>query len=131
MAQTPNNFTNSSRRSGLVQGLHYLVCNGGGFFQILMELAINAISLCALSKRIKWSAWPVGLYQPEYVSQILSGGCGDIPFKAFGYFTKPPRQRERFVFIPLWDLHKSYHILSSIFHVSKLFELLLHQVPGF
>ena len=101
MAQTPKKFTNSSRRSGLVQGLHYLICNGGGLLQIQIELIISAISLRALPKQIKWSSWPVGLYQPEYVSHVLSGICGDIPFKAFGYFTKPPRQRERFVLIPL------------------------------
>ena len=102
--QTPKHSTSNSRRSRLVQGLHYLVCNGGGFSQILMELVISTISLHALPKWIKWSTWPVGPYQPEYMSHVLSGGRGDVPFKAFRYFTKPPHQRERFIFIPLWDL---------------------------
>ena len=61
------------------------------------------------------------------MSYVLSSGRGDVPFKAFGYFAKPPRQGERFVFIPLWDLNKPYHVLSSILHISQLFELLLHQ----
>ena len=53
--------------------------------------------------------------QPEYMSYILSGGCGDIPLKALGYFMKPSHQRERLVFIPFWELHDVSHGLSSIF----------------
>ena len=130
-ALNANHFTTNSRRSGLVQSLHYLVCNSGGLLQILIELFISTISLRALPKCIKWSTWPVGHHQPEYMSHVLSGGQGDVPFKAFKYFMKPPRQHERFVFIPLCYLHKARHVLSSILHISKLFEVLLHQVSGF
>ena len=86
--------------------------DSGGFFQILIELLIIAISLRTLPKRIKWSAWLVGLYQPEYMSYVLSGGRGDVSLKAFRNFPKPPRQHERLVFIPLWERHQSIIIKS-------------------
>ena len=95
----------SSRGLGLAQSFHYLVSHHRGFLQILIELCINTIRLCALPKCIKRSLWPVGLHQPEYMSHVLSGGCGDIPYETFGYFSKLLRQSERFAFIPFRDLH--------------------------
>jgi hypothetical protein len=65
------------------------------------------------------------------MTHVLTGGCGDIPFKGFGYFMKFPRQRERFVLIPLRYLHNLGYFLGSIPHLPQLHELLLHQVPGF
>ena len=127
MAHVPNSLQANSRRFRLVQSLHYLVGNGRSLLQILIELIISAISLRALAKCIKWSTWPVGLHQPEYMPHVLSGGCGDIPFKALGNFAKPPHQCERFVFTSLRDLHKPCHFLSS---TPQLHELLLHQVSG-
>ena len=84
------NYNQSSRGLRLVQGLHYLVSHHGGFLQILIELFISTIRLCALPKCIKRSLWRVRLHQPEYMSHVLSGGCGDVPFETLGYFLKPP-----------------------------------------
>ena len=117
----------SSRGLRLVQGLHYLVSHHGGLLQVLIELRISTIRLFALPKCIKRSMWPVGFYQPEYMSHVLSGGCGDIPFKTIGYFLKLPRQDERFVFTPFRDPHNLYHILGS---TSKTFKFLLHEALG-
>ena len=82
----------SSRGLGLVQRLHYLVCYHGGLLQILIELIISAIRLCALPESIKRSRRPIKLHQPKYMSHVLSVSCRDKPFKGFGYFTKFPRQ---------------------------------------
>ena len=77
-----------------------------------MEFFVSTICLCAHPKCIKRSLWPVG-HQPEYMPYVLSGGCGDVPFEIFGYFTKPPRQTERFVFISATFCAASLTCLSS------------------
>ena len=74
----------SSRGLGLVQGLYYLVGHHGSFFQILTELFFSTISFGTLPKCIKTCAWPVRFHQLEYMTHLLTGGCGDIHFKGFG-----------------------------------------------
>ena len=69
--------TRSSRGLGLVKRLHYLICYHGGLSQILIELIISAIRLCTLPKCIQTSGWPVRIHQPEYMTHVLTGGCGD------------------------------------------------------
>ena len=98
---TNTNFRTSSRGIRLVQGFHYLVGHQESFFQMLIELFFRTISFGSLPKYVQPSGRPVRFYQPEYMTHVLTGGCGDIAFKGFGYFTKFSHQRERFVFVSL------------------------------
>ena len=107
-----------------------MVGHHGSFFQILIELFFRTISFGSLPKCIQPSGRPVRFYQPEYMTHVLTGGCGDIPFKGLEYFTKFPRQRECFFFVPFRDIHNLGYFLGSIPNFPQRNKLLLHWVPG-
>ena len=80
------NYTQSSRRLRLVQGLHYLISHYGSFFQILTKLFLSTNSSSFLHKCVQMSGCPIRFHQPEYMTHVLTGGCGGIPLKGLGYF---------------------------------------------
>src|SRR6185437_12993612 len=111
-------------------GLHYLISHHGSFLQILTELFLSTISSSSLPKCVQMSGCPIRFHQPEYMTHVLTGGCGGIPLKGLGYFTKFPRQRERFAFVPFQDLHSLGYFLGSIFDLTQRDKCSLHRVPG-
>ena len=99
------NYNKSSRRLCLVQGLYNLVSHPGSLCQILMELIIRIVSPGSLPKRVQASRWLVSLHQPKYMTHILLGDGRDIPLEGPWDFAKYPRQCERFISVPFWDVH--------------------------
>ena len=122
------NYNKSSRRLGLVQGLYNLVSHSGSLRQILTELIIRTVSLGSLPKRIQASRWLVSLHQPEYMTHILSGDGGDIPLEGPWDFAKSPRQRERFISVPFWDVHGLDYLQGSIPDFPQAYEFSMHRV---
>ena len=122
------NYNKSSRRLGLVQGLYNLVSHPGSLRQILTELIIRIVSPGSLPKRIQASRWPVSLHQPEYMTHILTGDGGDIPLKVPWDFAKSLRQCERFISVPLWDVHGLDYLQGGIPDFPQAYEFSMHQV---
>ena len=95
---------------------------------MLTELIIRTVSPGSLPKRVQASRWPVSLHQLEYMTHILLGDGGDIPLEGPWDFAKSPRQRERFISVPFWDVHGISYLQGSILDFPQAYEFSMHRV---